>query len=442
LDVPLARGQVRRRVVGQDGDHADLAAGAGGTSEEAAEGEHGVVEMWRKDGESPQTVNGTADYASRIAESTLRLLTVTPWFFPNTGGVERHVLEIAGRLAERGVDVTVAAADNTGEQAEVEELERIVIRRFSARPRHRDYLVAPGMYGLIADGDWDLVHVQSWHTAVPPLAMLAALRGGKPYVITPHGGFATPPRRLIRPIQWRAVAPLIRRAEAVIALNEAQRTDLTNRLRLRPERVRLIPNGSDLVDGLDPAAVSRERARLGRPVLVSPGRLERFKGHHRVIDALPHLLAEYPEATLRILGDGPYKSRLLRQAGDLGVSDRIHIEFFPMDRRRELAAAMASADVGVLLSEYETQPVAVLELAAFGTPVVVAHTPGLRELAADGVARSIPLDAPPEEVARAIALALEEPPSRPPPHLPSWEMVTDELLELYDEVLRGRPPAA
>jgi glycosyltransferase involved in cell wall biosynthesis len=269
--------------------------------------------------------------------------------------------------------------------------------------------------------------------------MVAALRAGKPYLITPHGGNASLLRRPFRPLQRRALGPLVRRADAVIALNEAQRAALVRELGVGLDRMRVIPNGSDLVDHLDPDAVSRVRAGLGKPVLVSPGRLARFKGHHRAIEALPYVLAAHPAATLRILGEGPYKSELLRRARELGVANHVHIEFFPQDRRAELAAALAAADLGVAFSEYETQPVAVLELAGLGVPTVVSDAQGLRELAQAGIAESIPLDAAPEDVAAAILHALERPAPGSVPHLlPSWQTVTDELLLVYEEILRRR----
>jgi glycosyltransferase involved in cell wall biosynthesis len=389
--------------------------------------------------ESPTTPSA---YAPGIRGSTLRLLTITPWFYPDTGGVERHVLEVARRLAERGLTVTVAAADNTRARHEIDELEGIEVLRIPAWPRGRDYLFAPGIYRLASDPRWDLIHFQSWHTAVPPVGMMAALRSGSPYVITPHGGNASPLRRPFRPVQRRALGPLLRRAEAVIALSEAQRDKLVEELGIRPDRTRVIPNGSDLVEQVDPAAVARERDAFGSPMVVSMGRLERFKGHQRAIAALPHLLATYPHAALRIIGEGSYESELSREAARLGVGDRVQIEFFAQDRRRELAVALAAADVGVLLSEYETQPVAIFELAALGVPVVVADSHGLRELAADGLARSVPLQAAPEAIAQALVETLEQrnSPSPGPPPLKSWQTVTDELSQLYEEVLRRRRP--
>lgn len=363
---------------------------------------------------------------------------ITPWFLPDSGGVERHVLEVGRRLVDRGIPVTVAAADNTRTRPAVAEIEGIAVRRVPAWPRGRDYLFAPGLYRVAVEPEWDLIHIQSWHTAVPPLAMFAATRAGTPYLVTPHGGNTNRLRVPFRPAQRRLLGPLLRGAEGVVALNPSQRDTLSQQYRLQPDRIHVIPNGSDLAHPA-PGAVARVRADFGNPILVSPGRLERFKGHHRAIEALPHLLESHPDATLRLLGKGPYESELLTLASNLGVADRVHVEFFSQDQRAELAAALEAANVGVLFSEYETQPVAVLELLALGVPAVVTDAPGLRELAADGLARSIPLDAPPEDVARAIVQTLEEP--RPAPRsLPSWEAVTDQLLELYQDVLRQRRP--
>ena len=347
--------------------------------------------------------------------------------------------EVARRLAERRVDVTVLVPDSTRSRLRTEERDHVQIRRTPAWPRNRDYLWAPGIYRLLSRGEWDIVHVQSWHTAVAPLAMIAALRASKPYLVTPHGrGYAPPIRRLFRPLQRRALAPLLRRAEYVVALTEPERDGLVAELGLEPERVRVVPNGSDLAEHLDLAHRSCASDRTQKPVIVSPGRLERFKGHHLAIAALPHLLESYPDARLRIVGSGPYERELRRCAAEHGVAERVTVEAYSMDERPQLAAALATADVGVLLSEYETQPLAVLELAALGVPVVVAAAPGLRELAAAGIARAVPAPASPGDLAKAIALALECPRNAALPQLPSWDATTADLIGLYESVLGRR----
>jgi len=84
----------------------------------------------------------------------------------------------------------------------------------------------------------------------------------------------------------------------------------------------------------------------------------------------------------------------------------------------------------VLLSEYEAHPVAVMEAASLGRPVVVAETTGLRELIVRGLARGVPLDAAPSTIAAAIARELDAPPRAAVP-LPRWDDCSKSLLKRY-----------
>ena len=48
------------------------------------------------------------------------------------------------------------------------------VRRARAWPAHRDYYLAPRIYAYIQQYNWDLIHLQSYHTLVAPLTMFAA----------------------------------------------------------------------------------------------------------------------------------------------------------------------------------------------------------------------------------------------------------------------------
>src|SRR5579859_5854363 len=117
-----------------------------------------------------------------------RILAVTPQYLPHIGGVERYVHEVYTRLASAGIDITILTTDPTGRSPRSERIDGVQVVRVPAWPRHRDYYFAPEIYKIVSRGDWDLVHVQSYHTFVAPLAMLAAHRRNVPYVVTFHGG--------------------------------------------------------------------------------------------------------------------------------------------------------------------------------------------------------------------------------------------------------------
>ena len=90
--------------------------------------------------------------------------------------------------------------------------------------------------------------------------------------------------------------------------------------------------------------------------------------------------------------------------------------------------------VVVSMSSFETHPLSALEAAAAGRPLVVADSSGLRELADQGLARTVALRSSPEELAKAIVAELENPISVVPVKLPSWDDCAVQLLELYREV--------
>jgi glycogen synthase len=360
----------------------------------------------------------------------MRILYVTPRYFPLMGGVENHVYQVAGRLAQRGIDVTVLTTDLSGQLPAQERIDGVAVERTPAWPAHRDYYLAPQIYLSITRGGWDLVHVQSYHTLVAPLAMLAAWRATIPYVVTFHGGgHSSRLRRSLRSLQLQFLRPLLARAARLIAVARFEIGFFGERLRIPQERFALIPNGADLPQPVQAPVVDEN-------LLVSIGRLERYKGHQRVIEALPTVLAQRPAARLWIAGRGPYEAELRRLARDLGVDDHVEIRAIPPDERETLAVELSKAALVLLLSEYETHPIAVLEALALGRPVLVADSSGLSELAEQGLATAIGLQSRPEQIGSAILDQLTHPYTPPSINLPTWDECAAKLLALYEDVLR------
>ena len=97
---------------------------------------------------------------TNLAGAPLRILFVTPRFFPFMGGVENHVYEVARRMAQENVLVTILTTDPSGELAPRETMENIEIIRVRAYPADRDFYWAPDLYKHITRGAWDIVHVQ------------------------------------------------------------------------------------------------------------------------------------------------------------------------------------------------------------------------------------------------------------------------------------------
>jgi glycosyltransferase involved in cell wall biosynthesis len=366
----------------------------------------------------------------------LRIVMVTARYAPFIGGVEAHVARVARLLVEAGHSVTVLTTDPSGTLPSRHEENGVEIVRVRARPGRGDYFFAPGIARVLRERRWDVVHVQSYHTFVAPIAMLAARRLGIPYVVTFHGGgHSSRLRHAARANQIRALGPLLRDAHRLVAIATFE-LELYGRLLGVPrEAFALIPNGSDLTAGTPPPA-SPQGAQIA-----SLGRLERYKGHQHAIAALPFVLEQIPDARLWIAGEGPYEGKLRRLARSLGVEDRVEIRAIPLSRRPEYVDGLAKTALAVLLSDFETHPLAIIEAVALGRPALVADTSGLRELAENGYARAVSVGSGPASIAAAMVDELRTPSARPHLTLPTWDACRDRLVELYAECAALVPTA-
>jgi glycogen(starch) synthase len=361
----------------------------------------------------------------------LRVLMVTPRTPLGQGGVERHVMEVSRRMAAVGVDVEVLCADPSVQGVLREVHDGVPIVTVRALPRKRDYYFAPRIWQEMGRRHWDLVHVQSYHTLVPPIAMARALSLGVPYVVTFHGGgHSSDLRNRIRGAQMRLLRPLLSRAARLIAVARFEIEEYGRLLGLPADRFALIPNGTEIGGTADMSVEDR-----GAPIVATIGRLERYKGHHRVLAAFPLLLEHLPDAKLLIVGSGPYEPELKRQAEELGVGDRVEITSVPAADPRGMGALLGTVSLVVLMSDFETHPLVALEAAAARCRLLVADRAGLAEIAADGFARPISPDATPEETATAMLEELRKPPPTRSPTLISWDECAAALVALYRSIM-------
>ena len=372
---------------------------------------------------------------------SLRVLLVAASYLPYVGGLETHVYEVGRRLARAGIDITILTTDVSGRLPKVEESEGMHIRRVRAWPTNRDYYFAPGIYRVITGGRWDIIHCQGYHNLVPPLAMFAARRANIPFVLSFHsGGDVTRLRKALRWLQWMMLRPLLLQAQKLIAVSEFEARFFREQLRLPSERFVIIPNGAaHLPEVMGPAEANKVD---NRSLIVSVGRLERYKGHQRVIAALPKVLEEVPDAWLRIVGIGPYESTLQKMANRLGVAERVDIRAIPPGDGQGMASLLARANLVTLLSEHEAQGLAVMEALTLKRPVLVAGTSALQELADQGLARAVPLESTPEEVATAVVSQLRQPLVPQNVALPTWDACAASLLALYQTIARRVPCAS
>jgi glycosyltransferase involved in cell wall biosynthesis len=199
---------------------------------------------------------------------------------------------------------------------------------------------------------------------------------------------------------------LYKRADAVICLSDSMMKDLAENFKVPREKLVRIYNPVDIATVQRLAEVGGNPYTDSGPHLVAAGRFFREKGFDLLIDAMPRVLASFPEARLTLLGEGPLEAELRLQAKRLTVD---HAVMFP-GLKQNPWRYFRNARLVIVPSRYDGLPNVPLEALALGTTVVATDCPGgIREIAsADGEITLVPPEDP-KALADGIISALTRP---------------------------------
>lgn len=262
---------------------------------------------------------------------------------------------------------------------------------------------------------------------------------GLPVVLKVHGSDVLVLGR--RPDRCRPTSEALQQADAVIAVSR-DLADHVIELGADPGRVvHVIYDGID-TDLFRPGPAAEARARLGlerdTPVVLSVGNLVPVKGQDLLIEACARLARAGVRFVCYLIGDGPLRSQLGRQAAGLGLGGRFRMPgALPSHRLPDWYRA---ADVFALPSHSEGVPNVQLEAMACGVPFVGSRVGGIPEVAHLGESRLVP----PGD-AGALAEALGEFLTRPAGRAPGAAGAVRDLAEtvadieqLFGDVLAAR----
>jgi glycosyltransferase involved in cell wall biosynthesis len=202
------------------------------------------------------------------------------------------------------------------------------------------------------------------------------------------------------------------------------------------DRVAYVPSGVEI-----PANGAQGSAPSLRPVIGTVAHLEREKGIDILLEAMVPIGRSHPDATLVIVGDGPERDRIEEKARSLGGRVRL------LGHRDDVPSILPSFDVYVAPSRKEALGTSILAAQAHGLPVVASWVGGTPEVVEDGRTGLLVSPESPEEVARAVARLLDDPPLRRRLGRAAREQVAAEYstermvsgtLEVYRRVIRRR----
>ncbi|MGH3397197.1 MAG: D-inositol-3-phosphate glycosyltransferase [Streptosporangiaceae bacterium] len=394
----------------------------------------------------------------------------------DAGGLNVYVVEVAKRLAARGVEVDIFTRAVSREQPPVAELAPgVLVRHLTAGPfEDLDKSDLPGQlcqftFELLrtearhAPGRYDLVHGHYWLSG--QVGAVAKERWGVPLVQSMHtlgkvkNASLAVGERLEPEVRLRGEAEVIAAADRLIANTDDEARDLISGYDAAPGQVAVINPGVSL-SVFRPGSQAQARRRLGLPadgiVLVFAGRVQPLKAPDLVLHAAARMIAGDPSLasrlTIAFVGGPSGAGRadpdgLTELAAGLGLADLIRLE--PPCPQPELANWYRAATIVMVPSYSESFGLVAVEAQACGTPVVAAAVGGLRTAVRDGVSGVLVDSRDPARYARAMRDLIDRPQrlaqlsagAREHASRFGWSATVDRLLDLYSGVMSHTPAA-
>jgi len=376
----------------------------------------------------------------------------------DSGGMNIYILEMAKRLAARGVQVDVftrhhdpldpqvvmlapgarlihlpAGAPSLDKTGVYELLPQFTsqLRRFCISNRLNYDIVnshywLSGLVGMRLASEWGVPHTTSFHT------MAEMKRRGRPEESE---------------VEQRdsSETEIACSADSIIAWTEDEKAAIVDYCGVNPERISVIPPGVDL-GHFRPMSQSQSREHLGygdEKNILFVGRLEPLKGLDNLLRAVASL-DNSGAVSLNVVGgdeNSAEKERLQDLARRMKLTQSVR--FIGSVSQAELPVHYNAADVCVMPSHYESFGLAALEAAACGRPVVASEVGGLPTIVHSG---STGFLVPPNQsdvMAERLCELLADDmlrsrmgsAARIHAETLGWDRSTDSLLERYRELV-------
>ncbi|MEM1831035.1 MAG: glycosyltransferase family 4 protein [Desulfurococcaceae archaeon] len=350
----------------------------------------------------------------------MKLLIVSPSYYPNIGGVEHVVKSVAERLTKRGQEVTVLCGEPGIGNPREEWINNVCVVRWPVWapggayhfPRMRSALE---QWLLSTARESDVVHFHSVHS-VFTLYSLSVLRKSDVHrVLTPHyhGTGHTFFRRALWMVWRRYVRRALASVDVVHSVSMYEKQLLARDFGVKPVVVEHGVEEWILEVPWNPSGYA-----------MYSGRIEKYKNIHRLANIVKHLNDVGLSLELKIFGEGGFKQKLKHYLDKL----RIEYELKPPQHYDEYINYLSRANFFGLPSEREAFGQTVNEANAIGVPVVIAEPWGsnFRERTRTLIVNLRMSD---EKIAKKIAAFLEEAREQPKPKVPSWNQVVDLYIK-------------
>jgi glycosyltransferase involved in cell wall biosynthesis len=293
-------------------------------------------------------------------------------FYPLLGGAEVQARQLAGKLIEKGVHVTVLTRRLKG-ASDYELLDDVPVHRVIRT------VPVPFLWGVCfvvsvfnflyrKRKEHTIIHchiLQEFQTVVALL--FKGMFGKKVIVKMSSSGETSDIKLLKRSLMGRLFFPVVQKVDAVVSVCKQATRELINE-GFSEERIAQIPNGVDIHKFVQ----HTPRKGRERPVITFVGRLDRYKGVNFLLEAFQRVLTQNSKTRLLIVGAGPDETLLKEKAVELNIQENVLF----LGKREDILSLLSNSDIFVLPTLSEGMSNVLLEAMSCGLPVVTTSVGG------------------------------------------------------------------
>lgn len=341
------------------------------------------------------------DYIAMAKPKPIRLMQITHDLA--IGGLQQVVVNLCRSIDRDRFHITVLCLRALGPLAE--EVEKLGIKvLLLPQKKGTDYLAFLKIAKILSKEKIQVLHTHNTQPLID--GTLAALfsRGRKRIIHTDHAR-EFPDKRRYMFAEW-CMSHFVCK---MVGVSEQTTKNLRKYEKISSQKLTTIENGIDgsrfQID-VDKQSKRKELGiRLAGPIIGVISRIERVKGTSYLLKVMPEVVAEFPELTLLIVGDGSEKVNLEKEAQQLGISK--HVIF--TGSRSDIPEIFQVLELYLLPSLSEGLPMGVLEAMAAGCPVIASRVGGIPSATNNGELALLVEPGDLKDLLRAIRILLHNP---------------------------------
>lgn len=341
----------------------------------------------------------------------MKLLVVTPYFYPKTGGVEEHTFNLYKGLSDKGFEIVVVTTKYSPGLSVHETVEGLKIHRlpyqFKIANSPISFKWITQIKKIINKEKPDLIMA---HSPVPFMSDLVILiNNHKPVILKYHSGSMKKDKQpfhnlLISIYEKYILKKVIRKADYLICTSDFVRNKFLPEFKAKSLTITPGVDINIFKPGNHPADKTRSILFVGRIDKTSE-----WKGIKYLIDAFYLIKPKYPLARLSIVGNGDDLENQKRYVNKLSI--RNNVDFLGPLKGKELVKEYQKSSLLVLpsTSEAESFGMVLIEAMACKKPVVGSKIGGIPHVIDHGDNGFLVPPKDPKALAGAIINILKNP---------------------------------